>query len=93
MSEAAERAVQDDLDRQNRFISENLRRVFLMIYRIVGNVADAQDLTQEAFIKAIQREGQLKDGEKAAHWLSRIATNTALDFSAAPRAGEHHVGG
>ena len=80
MSEAAERAVQDGQDRQNRFISENLRRVFLMIYRIVGNVADAQDLTQEAFIKAIQREGQLKDGEKAAHWLSRIATNTALDF-------------
>ena len=80
MSEAAQRVVQDDLDRQNRFIAENLRRVFLMIYRIVGNVADAQDLTQEAFIKAIQREGQLKDTEKAAHWLSRIATNTALDF-------------
>ncbi|HSW50912.1 MAG TPA: sigma factor, partial [Bryobacteraceae bacterium] len=73
MSEAAARTVQDGLDRQNRFISENLRRVFLMIYRIVGNVADAQDLTQEAFIKAIQREGQLKDGEKASHWLSRIA--------------------
>ncbi len=80
MSEAAERVVQDDLDRQNRFISENLRRIFLMIYRIVGNVADAQDLTQEAFIKAIQREGQLKDTAKVAHWLSRIATNTALDF-------------
>ena len=80
MSEAAERVVQDDLDRQNRFIAENLRRIFLMIYRVVGNVADAQDLTQEAFIKAIQREGQLKDTEKATHWLSRIATNTALDF-------------
>jgi RNA polymerase sigma-70 factor (ECF subfamily) len=80
MSEAAERVVPHDLDRQNQFIAENLRRVFLMIYRIVGNVADAQDLTQEAFIKAIQREGQLKDTGKAAHWLSRIATNTALDF-------------
>ena len=31
---------------QNRFISDNLRRIFLLIYRIVGNVADAQDLTQ-----------------------------------------------
>ena len=80
MSGAAERVVPDELDRQNQFISEHLRRVFLMIYRIVGNVADAQDLTQEAFIKALQREGQLKDAEKAAHWLSRIATNTALDF-------------
>jgi RNA polymerase sigma-70 factor (ECF subfamily) len=67
-------------EQQNRFISENLRRVFLLIYRIVGNVDDAQDLTQEAFIKALQRQDQIKDLEKAAHWLSRIATNTAIDF-------------
>jgi len=65
---------------QNRFISDNLRRVFLLIYRIVGNVADAQDLTQEAFIKALQRQDQLKETDKAAHWLSRIASNTAIDF-------------
>jgi RNA polymerase sigma-70 factor (ECF subfamily) len=65
---------------QSRFISDNLRRIFLLIYRIVGNVADAQDLTQEAFIKALQRQDQLKDLEKATHWLSRIASNTAIDF-------------
>jgi len=67
-------------EQQNRFVSENMRRVFLLIYRVVGNVADAQDLTQEAFIKALQRQDQLKDLDKAAHWLSRIATNTAIDF-------------
>src|SRR3954451_12415699 len=67
-------------DVHNRFVSDNLRRVFLLIYRIVGNVDDAQDLTQEAFIKALQRQDQLKDLDKAAHWLSRIATNTAIDF-------------
>ena len=48
--------------------------------RIVGNVDDAQDLTQETFIKALQRQEQIKDLEKAAHWLSRIASNTAIDF-------------
>jgi len=67
-------------EHENRFVSENMRRIFLLIYRIVGNVADAQDLTQEAFIKALQRQDQLKDLEKAAHWLSRIASNTAIDF-------------
>ena len=67
-------------DAQSRFVSENMRRVFLLIYRVVGNVADAQDLTQEAFIKALQRQDQLKDLDKAAHWLSRIASNTAIDF-------------
>jgi RNA polymerase sigma-70 factor (ECF subfamily) len=68
------------LDRNNRFVSEHLRRIFLQIYGIVRNVADAQDLTQEAFIKALQHQEQLKDEQKAAHWLSRIATNTAIDF-------------
>lgn len=78
MSEITEPGL--DLERQTRFISEHLRRIFVQIYRIVGNPADAQDLTQEAFIKALQRQDQLKDEQKAAHWLSRIATNTAIDF-------------
>ena len=84
MSEAAQssypQGAQDTQERHARFVAENLRRIFLQIYRIVGNVEDAQDLTQEAFIKALQREDQLKDTEKAAHWLSRIASNTAIDF-------------
>lgn len=69
-----------DADAQTRFVQQNLRRIFLLIYRIVGNVDDAQDLTQETFIKALQRQGQLKDLEKSAHWLSRIAANTAIDY-------------
>lgn len=73
-------SVDADSDAQTRFIQQNLRRVFLLIYRIVGNPDDAQDLTQETFIKALQRQGQLKDLEKSAHWLSRIASNTAIDF-------------
>src|SRR5580692_12843285 len=67
-------------ERQNRFVSQHSRRIFVQIYRVVQNVADAQDLTQEAFIKALQHQEQLKDENKAAHWLSRIATNTAIDF-------------
>jgi RNA polymerase sigma-70 factor (ECF subfamily) len=79
MSEVIEPGL-EVLERQNRFVSEHLRRIFVQIYRVVGNVADAQDLTQEAFIKALQHQEQLKDEQKAAHWLSRIATNTAIDF-------------
>ena len=84
----SERGIPSELDagaqtaqeQQSRFISENLRRIFLLIYHIVDNVADAEDLTQEAFIKALQRQDQLKDSAKATHWLSRIASNTAIDF-------------
>ena len=80
MSDAVEPLLENSLESQNRFVSDNLRRIFLLVYRMVGNVADAQDLTQDVFIKALERSGQLKDSEKAAHWLSRIATNTAIDF-------------
>lgn len=73
-------SVQAETDAQTRFVQQNLRRIFLLIYRIVGNVDDAQDLTQETFIKALQRQSQLKDLEKAGRWLSRIAANTAIDF-------------
>jgi len=80
MSEALPQVLEESADRKSRFISDNLRRIFVQIYRVVGNVEDAQDLTQEAFIKALQRSDQIKDPKKAAHWLSRIATNTAIDF-------------
>jgi RNA polymerase sigma-70 factor (ECF subfamily) len=77
---ASPSAAAAETDVQSRFVQQHLRRIFLLIYRIVGNVDDAQDLTQETFIKALQRQGQLKDLEKAGHWLSRIAANTAIDF-------------
>jgi RNA polymerase sigma-70 factor (ECF subfamily) len=81
MKEAAVSSSSEEVrEKHARFVQENLRRIFLQIYRIVGNVDDAQDLAQETFIKALQREDQLKDLNKAAHWLSRIASNTAIDF-------------
>ncbi len=72
--------VRAETDWQEGFVNDNLRRIFLQVYRIVGNASDAQDLTQEVFIKALQRSEQIKNSGKAAHWLSRIATNTAIDF-------------
>ena len=79
MSEAVEPGL-EQVEWHNRFFSSHMRRIFIQIYRVVRNVPDAQDLTQEAFIKAFQHQEQLKDEQKAAHWLSRIATNTAIDF-------------
>ena len=73
---AVDAAVSSDAE----FVEAHMRRVFRLIYRVVGNVPDSQDLVQEAFIKAFKRRDQLKDPERAAQWLGRIAVNTALDF-------------
>lgn len=64
---------------QEEFVQAHLRRIFLIVYRILGNVEDAQDVTQDVFIRALQRQDQIKDPAKAAHWLSRIASNAAID--------------
>jgi RNA polymerase sigma-70 factor (ECF subfamily) len=56
------------------------RRIYNICYRFAGTSDDAQDLTQEVFIRALRHRDQLKDEQKAANWLSRIATNAAIDF-------------
>lgn len=77
-SMVADRA--DGRDVADEPLDVHMRRMFRLIYRIVGNVPDAQDLTHDALVKALRRKGQLKDSRKAAQWLNRIAVNTALDF-------------
>ena len=63
------------------FVASHRERARRLAWRLVGgDDAAAEDVIQEAFIKALQRQDQLKDEQKAANWLSRIATNTAIDF-------------
>lgn len=47
-------------------------------YRLSGSAADAEDLTQEAFRKAIARLGQLRQADRAKPWLFRILRNVYL---------------
>ena len=49
--------------------------VYGLTYHWTRNLADAQDLTQETFYRAYEKLGQLRDPEKFAVWLRRIATN------------------
>src|SRR5690349_5507723 len=61
-------------------LDRHSRQIFAVIYRIVGNEADAQDLTQETCMKALQSRTQLRDELKSQAWIGAIARNTALDF-------------
>ena len=61
-------------------ISVHIKRIYLQIYRVVQHVDDAQELTQDVFIRALSNAASLTTPDKAAHWLSRIASNVAIDF-------------
>ena len=47
-------------------------------YRLSGSAADAEDLTQETFGKALTRIGQLREPDRAKGWLFRILRNAYL---------------
>ena len=49
-------------------------------FRLLGNQEDADDVTQEAFIKVHYRLVQLRDAARLRPWLYRIATNLCMDL-------------
>jgi RNA polymerase sigma factor (sigma-70 family) len=48
--------------------------------RRVGSRATAEELLQAAFVKGLERAGDLRDGESAVAWFSRLLRNTLIDF-------------
>lgn len=49
-------------------------------YRMTGSMADADDLTQEAFIRAFQQIRSYRGEAKFSSWLCRIVMNAALNW-------------
>lgn len=47
-------------------------------FRLAGNPADAEDLTQQAFLAAQQYRGELREPERARSWLFAILRNCFL---------------
>lgn len=60
-------------------VVENQRRVFQIAYSILGNAADAEDVSQEAFLQAYQKFGSLREAEKFRGWVNRIVFRLALN--------------
>ncbi len=48
-------------------------------FHLLGNQEDADDVTQEVFIRAYARLGQLREQASLRSWLYRIATNLCMD--------------
>lgn len=54
--------------------------VYRLAYRFVGTVGDAEDITQEAFIRLWKNLHRYKPEIKVTTWLYKIVTNLCLDF-------------
>ena len=54
-------------------------RIWAVSVRTLGNPADAADVLQETFIKAMRSAGSFRGDSAVTTWLHRIAVNTCLD--------------
>jgi len=55
------------------------REIHVHCYRMLGSMEDADDLTQETFLRAWRHRGQFEGRSSYRRWLYRIATNACLD--------------
>jgi len=54
-------------------------RIYQHCYRMLGNAHEAEDIAQEAFIRAYVNIHSFNDKRKFSSWLYRIATNLSID--------------
>src|SRR5215210_4406158 len=62
----------------HQLIDAYYEALYRYAYRLGGSAADAEDLTQETFGKALARLPQLREPERAKAWLFRILRNLYL---------------
>src|SRR5262252_10960802 len=56
------------------------KRLWAHCYRMTGRRTEAEDLSQEAIARAIERADDLQDDSAVDGWLFRIATTVCLDY-------------
>jgi RNA polymerase sigma-70 factor (ECF subfamily) len=74
------RARQGDLGAYDELVRRYQERIYSTVYHMTSNHEDANDLAQEAFIKAYQALKSFKGGSSFYTWVYRIAVNKTINF-------------
>lgn len=83
-----DKAVDGDADAFGRLYDMHVDRVYRHIYYRVGNVADAEDLTQQVFLRAWQAIRRYKKTSSPfLAWLMTISHNLVVDFYRSKKEG------
>jgi RNA polymerase sigma-70 factor (ECF subfamily) len=76
--EAIARAQRGDAAGFEHLYRAHNRRVFALCLRVVGNPADAEELTQDAFLCVFRKIHTFRGESAFSTWLHRLATNIVL---------------
>lgn len=63
----------------SRLATESLKGVYRLAFYLAGNHQDADDLVQEAFLRAYQARDRFQPGTRFEAWVKRIAANLFVD--------------
>lgn len=77
-AEAIERAKQGDAECFEALYGLHKRRVYSLCLRMTGNTAEAEDLTQEAFLQLYRKIATFRGESAFSTWLHRLAVNVVL---------------
>lgn len=82
---SVERTLAGDSVAFDDLIERHQRKAVAVAYRLVGNMEDALDVCQDAFIRAYRSLGTLQEPGRFGTWLMRIVSNLALNHRRARR--------
>jgi RNA polymerase sigma-70 factor (ECF subfamily) len=77
-AEAIRLAQHGDAAAFERLYRLHSRRVYSLCLRMVGNTAEAEDLTQEAFLQLFRKIATFRGESAFSTWLHRLAVNVVL---------------
>jgi RNA polymerase sigma-70 factor (ECF subfamily) len=74
------RAQENDREAMEEFVSRYQQKAYAIVYQMCsGDREEAQDLTQEAFLRVFRNIGTFRGNSSFSTWFYRIVVNTCLD--------------
>jgi RNA polymerase sigma-70 factor (ECF subfamily) len=73
-----DRTRKGDMQAFGALVAKYQDRIFNMIFRMCGRYAEAEELAQEAFLRALERINQFRSQSRFYTWLFRIAANLTI---------------
>jgi RNA polymerase sigma-70 factor, ECF subfamily len=77
-AEAIEKAKQGDAEAFQALYDRHKRRVYSLCLRMTANTAEAEDLTQEAFLQLYRKIATFRGESAFSTWLHRLSVNVVL---------------
>jgi RNA polymerase sigma-70 factor (ECF subfamily) len=77
-AEAIEAAKTGDAEAFSKLYALHKRRVYTLCLRMLGNVSEAEDMTQEAFLHLFRKIGSFRGESAFSTWLHRLTVNLVL---------------